>query len=480
MKKVLLINPNTETAPYPVPPIGLCLLAAALVRRFDVRIYDATFEGNRRLRETLKAFLPDFLGIGVRNIDDVTLGQEHFYIDEIKRDFVDVIREQTDRPIILGGSGYSLFPRLLLSDLDADYGVVGEGERAFLALLETLEAGGDPRAIKGVVVRGEREETRVWPARSKGALDIPAATIDEFIDFEPYRARGTYPVQTKRGCRMRCVYCAYPVIEGRALRLRPPEAVVDEIAAAKARLGDVVFELVDSIFNAPSDHAEAICEEIVRRGLGVRLRAMGMNPGGVTDRLLTLMRSAGFVQIVCSADTASPVMLENMGKGFTREALEAVADLLRAHDMPTMWSIIVGGPGETEATVGETFDFISRFVQELDMVHLTEGIRVYPGTPIYGRAVQEGVIDGRTSLLRPVFYISPQLGKARLFEIVHEMCERHPNCVRSIDSSPSPALIEEAFALRKARGLKEPMFRTFLRIKRMRCSPSREGEPSAK
>jgi radical SAM superfamily enzyme YgiQ (UPF0313 family) len=466
VKKVLLVNPNTETAPYPVAPIGLCLLAASLEGRHAVRVFDATFGGPGDLRRVIGEFRPDFVGIGIRNIDNVTLGGVRYYIDDIKRDYVDRIRTESRAPIILGGSGYNLFPEQLLSHLGADFGVVGEGELSFGLLVDALEAGTDPAGIPGVVIAGVPAERAVRPARSKGPLEIPFSTIDAFVPFEPYRARGTYPIQTKRGCHLKCVYCAYPVIEGRAYRLRSPSSIVDEMEAAAARLGQVVFEIVDSTLNAPAAHAEAICEEIIGRGLRVRLRSMGVNPGAMTERLLELMKAAGFVQIVCSADTASPSMLRHLRKGFERETLESVAGMIRRLDMPTMWSFIFGGPGETAETIGESLDFIDRFIYELDMVHMTEGIRIYPRTPIHTLAVEEGIIAETDDLLRPVFYVSPKLGQTRLGELVRRASETRPNCVRNIDSSPTPDLLRRAAALRREHHLDEPMFRTLLRLRR--------------
>ena len=464
-KRVLLVNPNTEKAPYPVVPVGLCLTAASLLGRYEVRIWDGTFAGTDGLQELIRVFAPDFVGIGIRNIDDVTSGSARFYIDEINRDFIPVIRSVSAAPVILGGAGFNLFPKRLLAEIDADFGVVGEGEQTLSSLLDALVNGRDPSKIASVVTRETASQFTFDPSED-AALHLPFSTVDRFLDFSPYRARGSYPIQTKRGCKLGCVYCSYPLIEGRSYRLRPPTTIVDEIEQAADRLGPVMFEFVDSTFNAPLSHAEAICEEIIRRGLSVRLRSMGVNPGGITDRLLDLMRQAGFAQIVCSADTADERTLKAYCKGFTRKQLEAAAMTLCKHDMPTMWSFIFGGPSETVETIESSFDFIECFVHPLDMVHMTEGIRIYPRTPIYDIAVQEGVISPNDELFRPVFYFSPALGAEALNALMKEKSAAHPNCIRSSESGPGPERIARAAALRQEHRLDEPMFRTLLRVRR--------------
>jgi radical SAM superfamily enzyme YgiQ (UPF0313 family) len=465
-KKVLLINSNTETAPYPVPPVGLCLVASSLRHHFDVRLFDGTFSSGKRLAQVIADMAPDYIGLGIRNIDDVVMENNISYIEPIKREFVDVIHRSSGAPLILGGAGYSLFSRSLLALFDADFGIVGEGEIAFPALLAALESNRDPARVPGVICRTTGRRMR-RPYRQK-QTDSLFSNIDSFVDFAPYKKKSSYPIQTKRGCIHRCLYCSYPLIEGTTYRLRSPKSVVDEIEDAVSRLGTVTFEIVDSTLNDPLEHALAICQEIVSRDLRVRLRSMGVNPGSVTKELITWMKKAGFVQIDCSADSASPTLLSSLRKGYNRKKLEEAAQLITDFDMPTMWFFIFGGPGETAQTIDESFDFIDRFVNPNDMVHITEGLRIYPKTGLYNTALKEGVIDAADPLLDSVFYVSPSIGKTALIDKVIDACRTRPNCVRAVDSTPDPAMIQQAIKLRQEQELTEPMFRTFLRIRRSR------------
>lgn len=464
MKKVLLVSPNTLRAPYPVPPVGLCLLAAALEPRRQVRVYDALADDGAGLAAAVEGFAPDCVGLGVRNVDDLVMEGGVSFVREVRDRFALPLRRLTGAPLVLGGSGFTIFPRELLAELGADYGVVGEAEASFPALLDALEAGRDPLSVPGVVAPGQPEPRGAF--RPVWVDELPFAEIDRRIDFAPYRERGAYPVQTKRGCARRCLYCSYPILEGQKYRRRSAERVADEIMEARERLGDVMFEFVDSSFNDPPGHAEAICWEIAQRGQPVRLRTMGVNPALVTRELLDLMRAAGFAQIDSTPDSASPAVLASLRKGFSREDLERSARLVREAGMPTMWFFIFGGPGETEGTIAESFDFIDRFVHPEDMVHITEGLRIYPRTGLCAVAVREGVVAEGDPLLAPRFYVSPALGRERLLEIVRREIAGRPNCVRAADSKPPPELLQAAVALRREQGLDEPMFRTLLRLRR--------------
>jgi radical SAM superfamily enzyme YgiQ (UPF0313 family) len=243
--------------------------------------------------------------------------------------------------------------------------------------------------------------------------------------------------------------------------------VVDEIESVNKRMPNVVFEFVDSTFNHPPKHAENICREIISRGLSLKLRTMGVTPAGVTPELIYLMRQAGFVQIDCTPDSASDKMLQNLRKDFNRKKLEKVASVLKEADMPTMWFFILGGPGEDDDTLDETFDFIRRFIDERDLVHITEGLRIYPDTGLEEIAIAEGIIKKNESLLKPHFYISKLLGQKKLKTRTKEFTSQHYNCLLSADSTPSKEMIQKALELRKQKNLtNEPMFRTLLRLRK--------------
>ncbi len=470
MKRVLLINSNSLTAPYPVPPLGLCLVAEALKDQFEVLLYDGTFQGAGALSGAVRSFAPHYVGLGLRNIDDMIMPAPTFYLDDIVRDFIKPLREATPAELILGGSGFSLMPRQLMERLKGDYGVVGAGEEPMVKLLSALENGAareDLLTIPGVIVRGVGESWvgQAPPARVSAAK---AGNVHRWLDFSPYLERGSYPLQTRRGCAHNCVYCTYPLLEGRRPRPRDPVDVADEIQQAADDLGPcVTFEFVDSTFNAPPGQAEAICKEIAGRGLGgVRLRTMGINPATADRELFRLMKGAGFTQIDITPDSASPKMLRTLGKGFTRKDLVRAARGIADESLPAMWFFLLGGPGEDLQTLASTLSFIDRHVQPEDMVYMSAGLRIYPGTPLHRTALDEATISQDNDLVQPRFYVSSALDAEALISWVKDACATRLNCVPAWESRPPPRLMERAMKERRDKGLEEPIFRTLIRLRR--------------
>ena len=106
------------------------------------------------LSESISGFSPDVIGISVRNIDDQVMESPNFLLDGVKT-VVNECRSLSDAPIVLGGAGYSIFPRRALEYLKADMGIQGEGEKAFVMLLERLELKGDISEIPGLCLPGK-------------------------------------------------------------------------------------------------------------------------------------------------------------------------------------------------------------------------------------------------------------------------------------------------------------------------------------
>jgi radical SAM superfamily enzyme YgiQ (UPF0313 family) len=469
MKKVLLVNTNSEQAPYPVPPMGICMLASELDGLCEVRVFDGMFGKSEGLPETVRIFQPDYIGFGIRNIDDIVADRHIYYVDSIIRDFIEPVRKITSVPVIVGGSGFSMFPEELMELTGADYGIVGEAVGVLPRLLELLDSNYDPSFLSNVIVSGDKASTgnsnppdivkhREWQGFS---------AIYRWIDMEPYRARSAYSIRTKRGCAHGCIYCTYPVIEGHHFITRPAAEVADEIADAQEKAGNMTFEFVDSTFNDPEGHAEAICKEIIRRELRVRLRTMGINPRHTSRELFSLMIEAGFTQIDATPDTASPSMLKNLGKGFSMRDVKKMAELIRECDLPTMWFFLFGGPGEDEKTFRETIDFIDQYVNPADLVFMTSGLRVYPDTPLYRIALKEKkTLPGKSILYPPLYYFSDKLGKERLDRMIREAERKRPNCIPALETRPPEEMLAEAVELRKRENLQEPVFRTLLRVRK--------------
>jgi anaerobic magnesium-protoporphyrin IX monomethyl ester cyclase len=304
----------------------------------------------------------------------------------------------------------------------------------------------DFSAIPGLYVRSSDGRIRApLPPVLRAVDTLPHPRPYTWMDFRPYARRGaTAGIQTKRGCVFHCTYCAYSIIEGCAHRLREPGDVADEMEGWLAAARPGTFEFVDRVFNAPEDHAAGVCETILRRGLKTRLTTMGFNPGPVSAGLINVMKEAGFRDLMCSPDSASPVMLERLKKNFTVAQLASASDLLRRAGIRVFWFFTLGGPGETRETVQETLDFCRRFTSPEDLLLFSIGFRVSPNTPLALEAREEGAIAGGEDLLMPAFYCSPRTSPLEIMTQIHQSALTHSNFITLYDFE-IPSVIQGVF-----------------------------------
>lgn len=402
--KVLVVNGNRERLPDPVYPLGAALVAEAARRAgHQVRTLDLCFaaDPDAALGEALAAAADDVVAFSLRNVDSSTFPETRSYAGAYRAWVERVRRERPEARVVIGGAAVTAMPEALLSHLGADVAVVGEGQDAFPWLLERLEQAEFPQS-------DARFECRRWEGawllygRGPGRPATEGAAARAFFDAARYYAEGgLLNIQTKRGCAYVCSYCSYPVIEGSRLRLREPAAVVDELEAAWREHGVRHWFFADSIFNAPVDHAKAICRAIIARRLRIEWTAY-FNPRALDDELCGLLAEAGCRDLEFGTDSGSPRILESLGKGFGVDDLREAARLCRAHGLRQCQSLMFGAPGEDASSVRETIALMDELNPEA-VIAMT-GVRIMPGTALERRARREGVLAEGDSLLEPRFW----------------------------------------------------------------------------
>jgi radical SAM superfamily enzyme YgiQ (UPF0313 family) len=321
-------------------------------------------------------------------------------------------------------------------------------------LVDALCSGAPIEALPGLV--RERNGTVVFtPPGEDADLDsLPRPALHRWIDLARYQRHGaTIPIQSKRGCVYKCVYCTYRNVEGWGYRTRNPELVADEIEELKVRAGVRHFDFVDSTFNSPPGHALQVCEAITRRKLGVQLDTTNFTPATASSELLGAMKAAGFRSLGITAESASDPVLEKLEKGFNVAKVREVAERVEKHGIKALWIFLVGGPGETRQTVEETLSFAKWRLERGDAVYLTVGLRIYPGTTLHRIAIAEGVVPPNSTLLDPAFYFSSELQFDTTVARLKRFAADHPRFMFSADSRSMvlPYLTRAASVLRLPR-----------------------------
>lgn len=405
--RVLLISANTEQVNIPPLPLGLgCVAQAARNAGHDVELLDLMFRDDIRsaVVRAHDAFHPDVIGVSVRNIDDQSMQNPRFLLDQV-RSVVSQCRALTDAPIVLGGAGFSIFPESALNYLDADMGIRGEGELAFTILLDRIGKDPDLSDVPGLYLRGRGLQCERVFARDLDALPLPDPRTA--APAVPGRQETWLPVQTRRGCPMDCFYCSTGAIEGRSVRMRSPGLVVGNIAR-HVESGFRKFHFVDNTFNLPLSYAKDVCAQIIKHGLKISWRCI-LYPGGLDKEFVDLLAGAGCIEVSLGFESGCDRILGIMNKKFRVHDVRLASEMLKRAGIKRAGFLLLGGPGETRETVIESLAFAESL--GLEALKITTGIRIYPDTMLAKAALEDGVISPDDDLLFPRFYMAQGLGE---------------------------------------------------------------------
>ncbi len=456
--RILLINANRCAAPDPVFPLGLSHLNAALRRAgHETRLFDLLAEP-QPVEEVLRGYQPELVGISLRNIDNVLIRQQESYFAELLT-LSDAVRRAHPCTVVIGGSGFSIYPKKLLELSGADFGIQGEGEASLVALVAALRGGGEYASIPGLVYRhgaqivANPQQASGWQSGLETA-DRPPAVANYYLT-----ASGMLNVQTQRGCGQACTYCAYPLIEGCLHRRRDPETVAGEFEQLQAMGAKYAF-VVDSVFNSSERHVVETCEAILRRGVKLKWGCF-LRPQSLTLEMMRLMARAGLTHIEFGSDSFCDAVLEQYTKQLTFDDIARSSELAQQAGIEHCHYLICGGPGETLATLETSFQN-GRHLAGC-VVLAVVGMRIFPGTALAQRAVRDGQIRADADLLAPAYYFAAGLDEGTVFEQLREFARRAPNW---IVGDPPPSFANLVARLRR-RGVVGPLWSYFAMLQRI-------------
>jgi radical SAM superfamily enzyme YgiQ (UPF0313 family) len=318
-------------------------------------------------------------------------------------------------------------------------------------LLEALEQGVDPAGLPGVVLPG-------GPVALPPPLDhCRERAIDGFPAVTAFYLRrgGMLNLQSKRGCPFRCIYCTYPHIEGRRMRTIPP-AEVAATALALQEAGARFLFITDSAFNADPEHSLAVADAFRSAGLAVPwggFFAPTQPPAGYFERLAR----AGLSHVEFGTEAMADDVLHAYRKPFR------VADVREAHaaalaaDLHVAHYLLLGGPGETAATLAETLSNIDKLRRTV--VFFFCGMRIYPHTALYRLAVAKGLLAPDQDLLAPVFYRCEDLDEQTIMETVRQHAGGRVNWVFGAGGEETETILDRLHG----RGFVGPLWEFLIR-----------------
>lgn len=406
MSKIVLIHPNfyppfryNKEKPYTTvlsqPPMSLLCLAAVLEREgYDTKIIDSLVEGD--IEEIVRKESKDALLVGI-TVMSIQV-KEAIKISEI-------IKGESDVPIVWGGPHPTLFPEQTCQDALVDFVVFGEGEYTLLELVSALESNENFSKIKGLAYK-ENDAVKINPCRDHLDMEKLPTPAYHLVDMTPYlrnisltgEKERVATIESSRGCPHRCAFCINVVTNNRRYRMKSPEKVLDELEMMinKYNVDSIVFR--DDNFFVNKNRVKAICEGMIKRNFNIAwdasCRANYFKDTYLNNELVSLMKKSGCIGLRIGAESGSPRMLDVMKKDLTVDQITLSAKICNKYGIIPTYSFIVGLPNDRKEDMLMSVRLIKKIKKLCPKAYCgINTFRPYPGGELYEYCVKSGSFE---------------------------------------------------------------------------------------
>ena len=432
-KKILLIHPlgdnwmpgQTDMSRIAniLPPIGLLSLTSWLEKHgHQVELHDCYAHPGRedRIDEVLRTESPEFAGFSTTTSS----------FPDAARIARRIKAAHPRVKTVFGGVHISALREGLMRQFpEVDYGVVGEGEEPFRALIESNGEG--PGAIPGLLHR-DGEEVR-FNGLQQHKLELDDLPFPAYGKLEGFPKTYTLPIfnypkapgttaVTSRGCPYTCSYCDRSVF-GRSFRHNSPEYMVELFRHVRDDFGVRHVNFYDDNFAVNKRRVEDFCEQMTAARLGMSFN-LATRSDHILDEHLPLLKRAGCWMISMGIETGNAELLGEHRSRADLELIRQKVRAIRAAGIRVKGLFIMGLPGETERTIDQSIDFaLNLGLNDLNLTKFTP----FPGSPLYEKVREQGEFDEtweRMNCLNFVF-IPKGFTRERLEERYREFYRRY-------------------------------------------------------
>lgn len=216
-------------------------------------------------------------------------------------------------------------------------------------------------------------------------------TIGAFYCFKPKGTRFA-TVLSNRGCRAQCTFCSVRNFNGKKVRQRSVDSVLDELQVLEEEYGIGHVMWLDDDLLKDHERAIALFNGKIQRGLKHTWDATnGVIAASCTDEVVHAMAESGCIALNIGMESGSPDILKQVKKpGTVRNFIEAAEILRKYPDIHSSVFLMIGFPGETMGHILQTIN--TARAMDLDWYRISQ-LQPLPNTPIYDSMVEQGLIQ---------------------------------------------------------------------------------------
>lgn len=266
-------------------------------------------------------------------------------------------------PVLMGGFHATLMPEEVKRF--ADVIITGEAESVWETMIDDLRHGTLQREYHGI------------------QTDLRSIRVDRSL-FAGKRYLPIGLVETGRGCRFHCEFCAVQSFYQQRYRRRDPDHVLRELAGLKGTKN--LFFFVDDNFAGSLRESREFLPALAKAG--IRWVTQMSIDAAHDEEFVRALSQAGCRGVLIGFESLNEANLRQMKKGFNtmKGGYSQALDNLRCHHIAVYGTFVFGYDHDTPDSFGEAVAYAreqSMYIAAFN--HMTP----FPGTPLYARLAQE-------------------------------------------------------------------------------------------
>src|SRR5262245_30571696 len=369
LRKLVFVEPkSTHLHIYSrvcIPRLGSVLLGTLMRSKgYDVRVYIEDIQAID-MNEVLSADL-----VGISAITS-TAPQSYRLADKVR---------EAGGIVVMGGTHTSFLPEEGLEH--ADFVIRGEGELAFLELVDAIQRGEGFEKIQNLSYPAAGQAVHN-PERPK----IPNLDINPIPDYHlisGWKPGGVVSVATSRGCPFSCTFCSVPGMYGHAFRTHSIDRVLQELELHR----DCLYTFfADDIFTANKKRVKELLRKMIERNLTPSWGAQVRTETVDDPELLQLMRDSNCFNVYVGFESINPRTLKLFQKKQDLGKIERSIERFHEHNIKIHGMFVVGSDEDDVETVDATAEFaLKHDIDSVQFMILTP----IPGSPDWDQLYAKG------------------------------------------------------------------------------------------
>ena len=342
----------------------------------------------------LKSFKPDVVGFSCLSTE--------WHLAQLMLNYTK--QHNADIFTIVGGRHCIADPEGTIEHPSVDAICVGEGEVAFMRLLEALEKGTPDYSIPGLRIKGPDGKINQTPP--KGYLleldDLPYLDNEIYDDKQFYRPFygklwRSLDYNLMRGCNEYCNYCQMPKMYSfydgdTTIRRYSLDRAIEEFSWQKEKWELEFLRFHDESFLIVSSEYLKELSKKYAKTVGLPF-VVDVSPLTVTDEKARMLKEMGCLSVSMGFETGNEEFRKGQNKSVSSSRALKSFHALANTNMRTVSFNMIGFPGETRDLIFDTVEFM-----RAARVHSPSIGFVYPfkGTALREQVIREKLFDPTT------------------------------------------------------------------------------------